>query len=107
MLKLDESKEDLLVSKYDFTVQRPGTNYMMYYYRGIVICPISNPKFSGRVILQSFSRRLQDKLYELIKDDILIQVPNTNKQEKMNKLKTQITRLEHQLKELEVDDDEM
>lgn len=106
MLKLNSEKEKLLVSEYGFIIKRPNTNYKTYEYHGIVILPISNPKYSGRVILQSFSRNLQDKLYDLIKNEVLIQVPNTAKQDKINKLKLQIKRLESQIKEMEESEDE-
>lgn len=101
MLKLNPEKENLLESEYGFSVSSPNTHFKTYKFAGIIICPINNPKFSGNVTLHSFGRAVQDKLYELIKNDVLIQVPDKTREERISKMKIKIENLEKQIKELE------
>jgi len=101
MFKLNPEKEKELTTKYKFYQISSNTKFMAYKYAGITICPTTNPKFSGRVVIHSYSRAVQDKLYELIKDHVLILGPNDNNEEKLSKLKLQLKRLETQISELE------
>ena len=106
MLKLNPEKESLLNSIYGFEIVFPNTSFKCYKYKGITILPMSNPKHAGEISFSSLGRAVQNKLYDLIKDDVLILAPNTVKETKITRIKTQMQRLEHQLKELEESEDE-
>lgn len=102
MFKLNESKENLLEKQYGFQKNVFGENNIFYRFgKGLTIYSIEHIKHPGQVECTSFSRRVQDLLYSLIKDDVLIVVPNENKTEQIIKLQEKIEQLKQRIKKLE------
>ena len=99
MLKLNEEKEYLLMN-YGF---EPHTNVEgNVYYKHNKCKGISIFSSDGKVIIYSCSAKLLDILYDLIKDDIIIKIPEEDKTKKrIEKIKKDITKLQAKLKELE------
>lgn len=102
MLILNKEKENLLVEKYGFE-ECEGYNNMKYYkYGGTLTINGSNyNENSLKVRLYSYSQKTIDKLYELIKDDVILYMENTKNISEMVKLKNNIKELEDRIKELE------
>lgn len=101
MLILNEDKEDLLVDKYKFKKEHTVTGEAYYNYQKCLTIYSFSHRYEGKINVYSGSKALQDILFDLIKDDILIKVPNFNKDEKIFKLKTRIRDLEKQIELLE------
>ena len=107
MLVLNKDKENLLVEKYGFTAKKNDWgSYWYSYKRTALTIWSSNSQYKPcRVDINSVSMELQDKLYGLIKDDVLICVPNEDKQAKILKIEEKIKKMQEQIDKLKKEED--
>ena len=99
MLILNKEKESLLVPKYGFVEKPEFKGYK--FGKSITIFSAEHHKWSCNIEFNSMSRVAQDLIYDLIKDGVLIKVPNENKAERIEKLQSKIKELEETIKRLE------
>ena len=107
MLILDEKKEHLLVQKYNFVASTGFGNSKFYRYKkGLTICSHNlknseKPQWAGKVEIHSGSKEVQDILYTLIKDDVLLKVKNENNEERIKKLQNKIKELQERIDKIQ------
>lgn len=99
MWVLNKEKENLLISKYNFEKKKDINAYG--YGRSITIWSSNHEKWSGLVNVMSLSKATQDKIYELIKDDVIVLGSNINKEQKIKKYKKEIEELQDKIRKLE------
>lgn len=103
MLILNQEKEKELVEKYGFEKDEAvGGGNFYNFGRSLTIYGLNycNSKYNLTVKIYGGSKDVQDVLYDLIKNDVLIKVENPKKEKKKSELELRIEELEKQIKEL-------
>lgn len=103
MLILNQEKEKELVEKYGFEKKEAvGGGNFYGFGRCLTIygSNYGNPKYNSTINIYSGSKDMQDVLYDLIKNDVLVKVENPKKEKKKSELELRIEELEKQIEEL-------
>lgn len=102
MLILNKEKENLLVEKYGFQAEKSFNGGIYYLYGGLTIYGASyQGKSNLKIKANSLSVAVQNILYKLIRDEVLLCIEETESVSEMIKLKNHIKELEDRIKELE------
>lgn len=104
MLILNQEKEKELVEKYGFEKKEAvGGGNFYDFGRSLTIYGLNygNPRYNLTVKMHTGSKDMQDVLFDLIKNDVLIKVEDSKKEKKKSELKLRIEELKKQIKELE------
>ena len=104
MLILNKEKENLLVEEYGFQAERSfdgGIYYLTKNGRLTIYGASYQGKNRLKVKANSLSVEVQNILYKLIKDEVLLCVKETESISEIVKLKNHIKELEDRIKELE------
>lgn len=102
MLVLNKEKEHLLVEQYGFQAEKAYNGGFYYLFGGLTIYGASYPgKSNLKVKANSLSVMVQNKLYQLIKDDILLCIEETESVGEVLRLKYKIKQLENKIQEME------
>ena len=100
MLVLNKDKEYLLEEKFNFLKEKGYGNCFYSLNKGFFIYSYNSDALPGKVCIYSVSKINQDILYDLIKEDVLIKIPNEDKQAKIMKLENQINKLQERINKL-------
>lgn len=106
MLILDKDKENLLVEKYKFEKNKNIDDNNFYTLKSITIYCNDNENY---LIIGSLSKSMQDVLYDLIKDDVLLKSETSEKSLKLKRIKKkeeQIKKLQDEINKIQTEIEE-
>lgn len=102
MLILNREKENLLVEKYGFEAEKSYNGGIYYLFGGLTIYGASyQGKSNLKIKANSLSVVVQNMLYRLIRDEVLLCIEETESVNEMLKLKNRIKQLESKIQEME------